>query len=139
MVCTTVVPIFVSVFLILLARSSLGIERTGRLLINNDPHGLQVEVDHLIQELNALKSDTNREINYLKSQLATQGQEISTCKGNITLESLARSFGWFMSQKRKQHLNLSYFCQAIDLVLNLIIFEWNTFAILWIWIYHFQN
>lgn len=93
MVCTTVVPIFVSVFLILLARSSLGIERTGRLLINNDPHGLQVEVDHLIQELNALKSDTNREINYLKSQLATQGQEISTCKGNITLESLARSFG----------------------------------------------
>lgn len=63
-------------FLILLVHSSLGIERTGRLFVDNDPHGLQVQVDHLLQELNALKSDFNREISYLKSQLATQGQEI---------------------------------------------------------------
>lgn len=48
------------------------------------PHGLQVQVDHLLQEL----SDFNREISYLKSQLATQGQEISTCRGIKTLESL---------------------------------------------------
>lgn len=77
-----------SVFLILLVHSSLGIERTGRLFVDNDLHGLQVQVDHLLQELNALKSDFNREISYLKSQLATQGQEISTCRGIKTLESL---------------------------------------------------
>uniref|UniRef100_A0A8W8LQ93 Uncharacterized protein n=1 Tax=Magallana gigas TaxID=29159 RepID=A0A8W8LQ93_MAGGI len=59
-----------------------GIERTGRLFVDNGPHGLQVQVDHLLQELNALKSDFNREISYLKSQLATQGQEISTCRGS---------------------------------------------------------
>lgn len=83
MFCTTVVNIFVSVFLILLARSSFGIERTERLLIDNDPNNLQVQVDHLMQELNALKSDANREISYLKSQLATQGLAISTCRGNF--------------------------------------------------------
>lgn len=75
MLFPTVVAIFVSVFLILLDQSSLGIERTGRLLIDNEPNGLQLQVDHLMQELNALKKNTNREISYLKSQLATQGQE----------------------------------------------------------------
>lgn len=98
-----------SVFLFLLARSSLGKERTRRLFMDNDPHGLQVQVDHLIQEMNALKSETNREISYLKSQLATQGKEISSCRVNITLRSLRRSSGWFLSRKRKQQLNLSYF------------------------------
>lgn len=132
MFCTTVVNIFVSVFLILLARSSFGIGRTERLLIDNDPNSLQVQVDHLMQELNALKSDANREISYLKSQLATQGLAISTCRGNFRKPS---EIIWLVFVPKKQ-LNFSYFWQAIDLVLNLNYIEWNTFVILWIWIYH---
>lgn len=67
----------VAYFLLSLAWSSFGLDRTDRLLINSDPQALQVQINHLIQEL----GKTNQEVSYLKSQLSSQHQLISSCAG----------------------------------------------------------
>ncbi|XP_052679758.1 short-chain collagen C4-like [Crassostrea angulata] len=69
---------FVAYFLLLSAWSSLGLDRTDRLLINSDPQALQVQINNLIQKL----GKTNQEVSYLKSQLSSQHHQISSCAGS---------------------------------------------------------
>lgn len=64
-------------FLLLSVWSSLGLDRTDRLLISIDPQALQVQINNLIQEL----GKTNQEVSYLKSQLSSQHHQISSCAG----------------------------------------------------------
>lgn len=76
---------FVAYFLLLSAWSSLGLDRTDRLLINSDPQALQVQINNLIQEL----GKTNQEVSYLKSQLSSQHHQISSCAGmSYSIKSL---------------------------------------------------
>lgn len=76
---------FVAYFLLLSAWSSLGLDRTDRLLINSDPQALQVQINNLIQEL----GKTNQEVSYLKSQLSSQHHQISSCVGmSYSIKSL---------------------------------------------------
>lgn len=76
---------FVAYFLLLSAWSSLGLDRTDRLLINSDPQALQVQINNLIHEL----GKTNQEVSYLKSQLSSQHHQISSCAGmSYSIKSL---------------------------------------------------
>lgn len=73
--------ISVALLIFLCLKPLLTLERHERLLINNDPQTFQVQLTHLTQELNMLKSETNREISNLKYRIALQNQEISSSKG----------------------------------------------------------
>lgn len=76
---------FMAYFILLSVWSSLGLDRTDRLLINTDPQALQVQINHLIQEL----GKTNQEVSYLKSQLSSQHHQISSCAGmSSSIQSL---------------------------------------------------
>lgn len=68
---------FMAYFILLSVWSSLGLDRTDRLLINTDTQALQVQINNLIQEL----GKTNQEVSYLKSQLSSQRNQISSCAG----------------------------------------------------------
>ena len=73
--------ISVALLIFLCLKPLLTLERNERLLINNDPQTFQTQLTHLTQELNILKSETNREISNLKYRIALQNQEISSSKG----------------------------------------------------------